>query len=66
MNKVGSGALLLSFVSWTGTADPHCAPPDFLLRLVASANFLRLSLTKAANVAVGEDGVAGNPGSLLS
>ena len=40
----------------------HCAPPDFLLRLVALANFMRLSLLKAANVAAGECCVAGNPG----
>jgi hypothetical protein len=44
----------------------HCAPPDFLLRLVAAANFMRLSLTKAAHVDVGECRVAGNPGALRS
>jgi hypothetical protein len=33
---------------------------------VALANFLRLSLTKAAHVDVGEGCVAGNPGSLRS
>jgi len=44
----------------------HCATPDFLLRLVALANFMRLSLTKAAPVDVGECRVAGNPGSLRS
>jgi hypothetical protein len=31
-----------------------CAPPDFLLRLVALANFMRLSLRKAAHVDAGE------------
>jgi hypothetical protein len=38
------------------------AAPDFLSRLVALANFLRLSLLKAAHVEVGERSVAGNPG----
>jgi hypothetical protein len=32
----------------------HCAPPDFLWGLVALANFLRLSLLKAAHVPAGE------------
>jgi len=32
----------------------HYATPDFLLSLVASASFMRLSLLKAAHVAVGE------------
>jgi len=36
--------------------------PDFLLNLVALASFMRLSLLKAARVAVGEYGVTGNPG----
>jgi hypothetical protein len=36
------------------------------LILVALANFMRLSLTKAAHVDVGERGVAGNPGALRS
>jgi hypothetical protein len=36
------------------------------LRLVALANFMRLSLTKAAHVDVGECSVAGNPGALRS
>jgi hypothetical protein len=44
----------------------HCATPDFLLRLVALANFMRLSLLKAAHVAAGECRAAGNPGSLRS
>ena len=30
----------------------HCAPPDFLLNLVGSANFMRLSLRKAAHAAL--------------
>jgi hypothetical protein len=34
----------------------HCATPDFLLSLVALANFMRLSLRKAAYVA--PDGAA--------
>jgi hypothetical protein len=44
----------------------HYATPDFLSRLVALASFMRLSLPKAAHVDVGEDRVAGNPGSLRS
>jgi hypothetical protein len=35
--------------------------PDFLLSLVALANFMRLSLPKAAHEAAGECRVAGNP-----
>jgi hypothetical protein len=42
----------------------HYATPDFLSRLVALANFMRLSLLKAAHVAAGEYRVAGNPGAL--
>ena len=34
------------------TADLHYASPDFLLSLVALAIFMRLSLTKAAHVAM--------------
>ena len=37
----------------------HYATPDFLSNLVALANFMRLSLLKAARVAVGECRVAG-------
>jgi hypothetical protein len=44
----------------------HSATPDFLSNFVASANFMRLSLLKAALAAVGECRVAGNPGSLRS
>ncbi len=44
----------------------HCAPPDFLSRLVALANFMRLSLRKAAHVAAGACRAAGNPGTLWS
>ena len=36
--------------------------PDFLWRLLALADFMRLSLLKAAHVVVGECRVAGNPG----
>src|SRR5580698_7452814 len=36
-------------------------PPDFLSGLVASANSMRLSLQKAAYVAVYESSVVGNP-----
>ena len=41
-------------------------PPDFLSSLAALANFMRLSLRKAAHVAVGEYCVVGNPGTLRS
>jgi hypothetical protein len=43
-----------------------CATPDFLWRLVALANFMRLSFLKAAQAGVGECRVAGNPGTLWS
>src|SRR5271170_7496320 len=36
-------------------------PPDFLWSLVALASLMRLSLRKAAHVAVGECRVSGNP-----
>jgi hypothetical protein len=42
----------------------HCATPDFLSRLKALANVMRLSLLKAAHAGVGECRVAGNPGTL--
>jgi hypothetical protein len=41
-------------------------PPDFLSNFLALANFMRLSLLKAAHVAAGECSVAGNPGALRS
>jgi hypothetical protein len=44
----------------------HSATPNFLSNLVALANFMPLSLLKAAHAGVGEDSVAGNPGSLQS
>jgi hypothetical protein len=44
----------------------HYATPGFLWRLVALANFMRLSLLKAAHVAAGECRAAGNPGALRS
>ena len=44
----------------------HSATPDFLSNLVALANFMRLSLLKAAPAAVGEYRVTGNPGALRS
>jgi hypothetical protein len=43
------------------TTDPSLRYPDFLLILVALANFMRLSLMKAAHVDLGECSVAGNP-----
>jgi hypothetical protein len=46
-----------------GTAGPS-ASPDFLSRLVALADFMRLSLRKAAHVVVGKCCVIGNPGPL--
>jgi len=42
------------------------ATPDFLSRLEALANFMRLSLLKAAHAGVAECSVAGNPGTLRS
>ena len=45
------------------TADPlGCAPPDFLLRLVALANFMRLSLRERRTRNLVHRSVAGNPG----
>jgi hypothetical protein len=44
----------------------HYATPDFLLNLVALANFMRLSVQKAAYADVGEYCVTGNPGALRS
>jgi hypothetical protein len=44
----------------------HYATPDFLLRLVALANFMRLSILKAAHVDPGYCRVAGNSGTLRS
>ena len=45
------------------TADPlGCAPPDFLLRLVALANFMRLSLRERRTRNRVQRSVAGNPG----
>jgi hypothetical protein len=40
----------------------HYAPSDFLSNLMALANFMRLSLRKAARAIVGERRIAGNPG----
>jgi hypothetical protein len=40
-------------VSLENRSSLHYATPDFLLRLVALANFMRLSLRKAAQVGVG-------------
>jgi hypothetical protein len=44
----------------------HYATPDFLSSLVALANFMRLSLLKAAHAGVGECSITGNPGALPS
>jgi hypothetical protein len=44
----------------------HYATPDFLSRLVALANFMRLSILKAAHAGVAECSVTGNPGALRS
>ncbi len=44
----------------------HYAPPDFLLRLVALANFMRSRLAGTAHVAVDECREAGNLGTLRS
>jgi hypothetical protein len=45
------------------TADPSAAP-DFLSKTVASVDFMRLSLRRAAYVAAGRAREVGNPGTL--
>ena len=56
---------------WTGRSEAHewrtadplgCAPPDFLLRLVALANFMRLSVRERRTRNRVQRSVAGNPG----
>jgi hypothetical protein len=47
------------------TAGPYAAP-DFLSSLVALANFMRLSLLKAAYAGVGECSETGKSGTLRS
>ena len=42
----------MGLLSFGNRRSPHYAPPDFLLRLVALANFMRLSLLKAAHAVV--------------
>ena len=44
-----------------GTLQVPRLPPDFLSGLVVSVNLVRLSLKKAAYVAVDESSVVGNP-----
>jgi hypothetical protein len=44
-----------------GTQQAPRLPPDFLSGLVESVNLVRLSLKKAAYVAVDESSVVGNP-----
>jgi hypothetical protein len=58
--------LLVNLDSSGNSRSLRYATPDFLLRLVVLANFMRLSLLKAAHVAAGECRVAGNPGTLRS
>ena len=48
--REAAGFHLVTTVYGSGRV-PH-VPPDFLLRLVALTNFMRLSLQKAAHVAV--------------
>jgi hypothetical protein len=50
-----------TLVRETGAMQIPRLPPDFLSDLVASVNFMRLSLLKAAYVAVDESSVVGNP-----
>jgi hypothetical protein len=50
-----------AFVWCQGAQQVPRLPPDFLSGLVASVNFMRLSLKKAAYVAVWESSVVGNP-----
>jgi hypothetical protein len=51
----------MAFVWRQGAQQVPRLPPDFLSGLVASVNFMRLSLKKAAYVAVDESSVVGNP-----
>jgi hypothetical protein len=50
-----------AFVWCQGAQQVPRLPPDFLSSLVASINSMRLSLKKAAYVAVDESSVVGNP-----
>ena len=50
-----------AFVWCQGAQQVPRLPPDFLSGLVALVNFMRLSLEKAAYVAVNESSVVGNP-----
>jgi hypothetical protein len=56
-----SGDAKMAFVWRQGAQQVPRLPPDFLSGLVASVNFMRLSLKKAAYVAVDESSVVGNP-----
>jgi hypothetical protein len=51
-----------SWICWSKFKNLGGLRPDFLWGLVALANLMRLSLLKAAHVAVGECPVAGNRG----
>jgi hypothetical protein len=51
----------MAFVWRQGAQQVPRLPPDFLSGSVASVNFMRLSLKKAAYVAVDESSVVGNP-----
>ena len=55
-----------SFEGGAHSRSLHFASPNFLWMLLESANFMRLSLMKAAHAAVSQSRVAGNPGSLRS
>src|ERR1700722_17539138 len=44
----------------------HCAPPDFLLNLMALMHFMRLSVTERRTRGLVQCCVAGNPGTLRS
>src|SRR5271168_3045451 len=50
-----------AFVWCQGAQQVPRLPPVFLSGLVASVNFMRLSLNKAAYVALDESSVVGNP-----
>jgi hypothetical protein len=54
----------VSPVVWQEEQSLHYAPPDFLLRLVALMNFMRLSPRRAAHVAIVSRREVGNPGTL--
>jgi hypothetical protein len=63
------GGMALSFragIDWANSRSLQCAPPDFLSRLAALVNFMRLSLKESCIRCRCECGEAGNLGTLRS